>query len=82
MQYAGDVNATVDIDDDLLLVVREIAQQRNSTVGREISRLLREVLQPKSFAVEYRDGIPVLPHRPHGPVVTVELVNRLLEEDE
>jgi hypothetical protein len=32
--------------------------------------------------VEYRDGVPLLPRRPNGPVVTSELVNRLRDEDD
>jgi hypothetical protein len=47
-----------------------------------VSSLLRESLEPKSFAIEYRDGVPVLPRRPNSPVVTTELVNRLVNEDE
>jgi hypothetical protein len=44
--------------------------------------LLRESLQPKDFKLEYLNGVPLLPHRPNGPVVTAELVKRLLDEDE
>jgi hypothetical protein len=47
-----------------------------------VSSLLRESLQPKSFKVEYRDGVPLLPRRPNAPVVTSKLVNRLRDEDE
>jgi hypothetical protein len=64
------------------MTVKEIAQQRKTSAGTVISILLRESLQPKSFDVEYRDGVPVLPRRPNGPVVTTELVNRLLHEEE
>jgi hypothetical protein len=76
------MRTTLDIEDDLLLTVKEIAQQRGATAGSVVSSLLRESLQPKSFDVEHRDGVPVLPRRPNGPVVTSELVNRLRDEDE
>ena len=82
MRYAYPMRTTLDIDDELLLTVKEIAHQRKTTAGSVVSSLLRESLQPKSFEVEYEDGIPVLPRRPHGPMVTTELVNRLLHEDE
>jgi hypothetical protein len=78
----GTMRTTLEIDDELLLTVKEIALQRKTTAGNVISGLLREALQPKSFQLEYRDGIPVLPRRSNGPVVTTELVNRLLDEDE
>ena len=76
------MRTTIDIDDEILLTVKQIAGQKNMTAGRVISGLLRESLQPKSFQLEYRNGIPVLPRIPNGPVVTTELVNRLLNEDE
>ena len=76
------MRTTLDIDDEIMLTVKEIAQQRKTTAGSVVSSLLRESLQPKNFKLEYRNGIPVLPRRPQGPVVTAELVNRLLDEDE
>jgi hypothetical protein len=76
------MRTTIEIEDDLLLTVKEIAQQRGTTAGSVVSSLLRESLQPKSFKVEYRDGVPLLPRRPNAPVVTSKLVNRLRDEDE
>jgi hypothetical protein len=76
------MRTTLDIDDELLLTVKEIAHQRKTTAGNVVSSLLRESLRPKPFELEYRNGIPVLPAHPNSPVVTVELVNRLLDEDE
>lgn len=75
------MRTTLDIDDEILLTVRQIAAQRKTTAGRVVSDLLRESLQPASFKLEYRNGIPMLPRRLQGPVVTTELVNRLLNED-
>jgi len=82
MRYARTMRTTLDIDDELLLTVKEIAQQRKTTAGSVVSSLLRESLQPKRFKLEYRNGVPLLPRRPNGPVVTTELVNRLREEEE
>jgi len=82
MRYAGMMRTTLEIDDELLLTVKEIAQQQKTTAGRVVSSLLRKSLQPKSFKLEYRNGVPLLPRRPHGPVVTADLVNRLRDEDE
>jgi hypothetical protein len=76
------MRTTLDIDDEILLTVKQIARQLKTTAGSVVSSLLRESLQPKSFAIEYRDGVPVLPRRPNAPIVTTELVNRLLNEDE
>jgi hypothetical protein len=76
------VRTTLDIDDELLLTIKEMARQRKTTAGSMVSSLLREALQPKSFKLEYRDGVPLLPRRENAPVVTSELVNRLRDEDE
>jgi len=82
MRYARYVRTTLDIDDEILLTVKEIAQQRKTTAGNVVSSLLRESLQPRSFKLEYRNGVPLLPRRPNGPAVTTDLVNRLRDEDE
>ncbi len=76
------MRTTLDIEDEILFTVKQIARQRKTSAGSVVSSLLRESLQPKSFATEYRDGIPVLPRRPNSPTVTAELVNRLLNESE
>jgi hypothetical protein len=82
MRYAGCVRTTLDIDDEVLLTVKEIARTQHKTVGDIVSALLRDSLQPKPVSREYRNGIPLLPRRPHGVRVTAELVNRLRDEDE
>ncbi len=76
------MRTTLDIDDELLLTVKEMAQQQKTTAGSVVSNLLRESLRPRSFTPEYRNGVPLLPKRPHGPKITTELVNRLRDEDE
>ena len=82
MRYAKSMRTTIDIDDELLLTVKEIAQRQKRTAGDVVSSLLRESLQPKSFSREYRNGVPLLPRRPQGITVTTALVNRLRDEDE
>jgi len=82
MRYAWAVRTTLDIDDEILLTIKEIAHQRKTTAGSVVSILLRESLQPRDFKVQHRNGIPLLPRRPNGLVVTAELVDRLRDEDE
>lgn len=76
------MRTTIDIDDQILLTVKEIAHQQKATAGQVVSNLLRDALRPNSVAREYRNGVPLLPRRPNGPRVTAELVNRLRDEDE
>jgi hypothetical protein len=82
MQYAGIMRTTLDIEDELLLVIKQIALQRKTTAGSVVSSLVRESLQLKGFELKYRNGVPRLPRKPKGAVVTTELVNRLRDEDE
>jgi hypothetical protein len=82
MRYAQVVRTTLDVDDNLLLTVKEIALSQNKTAGQVVSELLRRALRPQIGAREYRNGVPLLPRRPSGPPVTSELINRLRDEDE
>jgi hypothetical protein len=82
MWYAKSMRTTLDLEEELLLAVKEIAKQRRTTASHVVSILIRESLQPQTLKLEYRDGVPVLPRRPNGPVITSELVNRLRDEDE
>jgi hypothetical protein len=61
------MRTTLDIEEELLLAVKEIAKQRRTTAGHVVSALIRESLQPRTLKLEYRDGVPVLPRRPNGP---------------
>jgi hypothetical protein len=82
MYYSKAMRTTLDIEDEMLLAVKEIARQRNTSAGGIVSQLLRQALSPKSFEPEFRNGVPLLPRRPNGPKITMELVNRLRDEDE
>lgn len=79
------MRTTLDIDDDVLKVAKDIASAQKKTCGEVISELARAALMRPAETLdasklEIRDGIPVLPSR--GVVVTKELVDRLIEEAE
>jgi Arc/MetJ family transcription regulator len=63
MRHAGLMRTMIDIEDDVLLVVKEIALQQKMSAGSVVSTLLRESLQPKRSAQEYRNGVPLHPCR-------------------
>lgn len=73
------MRTTLDIDDDVLQAVKEMAELRGRTAGSILSELARKGLQPRQ-AGRVRNGVPVLPRRPGTPVLTVERVNELLDE--
>ena len=80
------MRTTLNIDDDLLIAVKEVARRSSSSVGAVVSGLLRQSLvrgarnddedQVKEPDAEY--GFRPFPKR--GGVVTNELIDRLREE--
>lgn len=73
------MRTTVDIDDDILLVAKEIARRQNTSMGKVISDLSRQALT-RQAEVTMRNGIPLFPRRPGSAPVTLELVNQLRDE--
>lgn len=73
------MRTTLDIDEDVLLAAKKLAQQRGIPAGRVLSELARKGLQRKS-ASRTRNGVPLFPTQPGTAVVTLELVNRLRDE--
>ena len=73
------MRTTIAIDDDILTAARAIARQRNQTVGKIVSELARHSLRPPVVGAE-RNGVPLLPVREKGVIVTREIVNALRDE--
>jgi hypothetical protein len=74
------MRTTLDIDSDVLLAVKELAEHRGTTAGKVLSELARKALAPKSRAT-VRNGVPLLPRRPgSSPKPTLALVNSLRDE--
>ncbi len=80
MRDASGVRTTLNIDDDVLQVAKELAANRGTTAGRVLSDLARRALEPKGPA-RVRNGVPLMPRRSQGSErPTMELVNRLRDE--
>ncbi len=71
---------TLAIDNDVATAATEIAKKENRTVDEVISELARRSLET-SRQWEKRNGIPLLPERPDGKPVTLDVVNALRDED-
>jgi hypothetical protein len=74
------MRTTLAIDDDVLTAAKAIAQQTNKTIGEVVSDLARRSLQPPATALRERNGVPLLPSRKTGVIVTSEIVNALRDE--
>ena len=70
----------MEIDDDLVQVARQLAQQRGTTMGQIISQLARLAMEPKS-APRTRNGVLLFELKPGARKPSMALVNRLRDEE-
>lgn len=75
------VRTTVDLDEDVLMVAKHLAQEREESLGRVLSDLVRRGLQPTGKVSARRGAIPVLPRKSGARPVTTAMVKELLEND-
>ncbi len=75
------MRTTLDIDPDVLQVAKEMAALRKTTAGKVISELARQGLRPPDVTPSTRNGVPLLPSRPGERPVSMELVNRLRDQE-
>ena len=73
------MRTTVDLDEDVLRVAKDLARERSQSLGRVLSELARKGLRPAEPPLEFRNGIPLLPRLPGAKPVTSEAVKELLE---
>lgn len=79
MRYNELMRTTLDIDDDLLQVARQLAQQRGTTIGQVISDLVRNALEPKAQP-KVRNGVPLFTPKPGAKRPHLGLINQLRDE--
>jgi hypothetical protein len=76
------MRTTLDIDDDVLQVAKEIAATQGTTMGKAVSDLARKGLAPTRPKVRIRNGVPLLgPRKPTDRPLTTQLVNELRDEE-
>ena len=74
------MRTTLNLDDDILLAVKELARIRGTTAGDVLSELARKALKPGPDAASERNGVAILPPTPRDGIVTTEAVNRLQDD--
>jgi hypothetical protein len=79
MQYQFCMRTTLTIDDDVLDAAKAIAERKNTTIGEVISELARTSLRPQAPVAE-RNGVPLLPLKAGGAIVTPAIVKDLQDE--
>ena len=75
------MRTTIDIDEDVLQAAKEIAGLHRKTAGQVVSELLRKALHPAPSDLRVRNGVPLLARRQGAPVLTMELVNQLRDDE-
>ena len=73
------MRTTIAIDEDVLAAAKAIARQKHQTLGKVVSELARKSLRPPRASGE-RNGVPLLPVREPGVIVTLEIVNTLRDD--
>ncbi len=73
------MRTTLDIDEDILLVAKELASRRGASMGKVLSDLARQTLTQAPETMR-RNGLPLFPRQPGAGVITLELVNQLRDE--
>jgi len=81
MRYTLLMRTTLDIDEDVLLAVKEMAVLKRTSTGRVLSELARQALRPSDASRAVRSGVPLLPKRPGERPVSMELINRLRDQE-
>lgn len=73
------MRTTLNLDDDVLRAVKELARLRGSTAGAILSELAREALERERppGEVTVRNGVPLLPATPGSGIVTPDAVRAL-----
>ena len=80
------MRTTLNIDDDLLIAVREVARRESTSAGAVVSSLLRRSLAGEkqdddlNQASETEAECGFRPFPKHGGIVTNALIDRLREE--
>ena len=70
----------MDLDEDVLGVAKHLAAQQRVSTGKVVSNLMRQALAPKK-SPKVRNGVPLFELKPGAKPMTLELVNRLRDEE-
>lgn len=79
------MRTTIDLEYDTLVAAKEIARAENTSLGKVISRLVRQALTGGAATQSISNLPPTatgfVPFEPRGVVVSNELINRLRDAE-
>lgn len=71
------MRTTLNLDDDIVMAVKELAELRGATAGEVLSELARAALAAGAAGGAVRNGVPLLEPTGGARIVTSEVVERL-----
>lgn len=74
------MRTTINLDDDVLRVVKELAKLSGQTLGQVLSDLARTALAREGDEQHERNGVPLLARTDDARMVASDDVARLLDE--
>lgn len=74
------MRTTLDLDEDILGLAKQLAAQRRLSAGKVISNLVRQALEPKKQP-RIRNGVPLFDPKPGAKRTNMAIVNRLRDEE-
>jgi hypothetical protein len=74
------MRTTLDLEDDLVHVAKQLARQGGATVGEIVSQLIRQGLEAKN-PPRLRNGVLLFVPKAGAPKPDLALVNRLRDEE-
>ncbi|MBS0465680.1 MAG: hypothetical protein JSS31_01275 [Proteobacteria bacterium] len=80
------MRTTIDLEPDALMAVKELARQENVSLGKVVSRLLRQaltgqVVQGAAASGGAASATGFVPFAPRGVVVSNELIDKLRDSE-
>jgi hypothetical protein len=73
------MRTTLELDDDLLTIARQLARQQGVTLGRVISKLARQSL-PASAPPKVRNGVLLFEPKARASKPNLQVVNDVRDE--
>lgn len=73
------MRTTINIDDDVLERLRQVAERRDESLGTVVSALLRDALTPRTAKAD-RTGLPTMPIQPGAGQADLAIVNALRDD--
>jgi len=74
------VRTTLEIEDDVLEVAKDLARHQCVSLGKAVSQLLRKGIQSPDRGQTIRNGLRIVQRTSNATPVTLEKVNQMMDE--